>query len=336
MLLLLWLFCFSLLGFKPALAQVTLLIPARPDLVAPLTDKKDIEPKERANNKKNESLKNQPPPTKPQAQTKDPPQDNSKNDSKEAKDQPQAPLEKPKLPEIKEEIDILITMMEPIAQKCLPMDRPQAFAHLRYDHLNVDAKGQAQAERIDLLGDVEEILYLGQRAWGANVGLVHAGMYKFLLETKPWWDPNNEKFVQHFVKSMVPVYGEEVGWSENSGQPFEIIPLSRPFGILAPSEFKAQVLLNGQPLAHTLVNIERINTDGQKVPTPWHESIVVKTDLNGYFSFVANKPGWWCCKAKTKGSPLKGPDGQPKNLEIGALFWFYTDHVSETRDRKSY
>ncbi|MBQ9536868.1 MAG: DUF4198 domain-containing protein [Desulfovibrionaceae bacterium] len=304
--------CFSFLWISPLKAQVTLLIPAAPEI------NQSLEKKER------------PPVKQPQDREKKPEENKTTPASKDVP----ANKEASPAPRIQEETDVLITLMEPFAHKGLPMDRPQAFTVLRFEHGMLDAKGKLLAERRDLLGDVEEIRYLGQKAWGANVGIVAPGLYQFLLETRPLWDQSQEKFVQHFVKVMVPVYGEDSGWQEICGQHFEIVPLTRPFGLLAPTLFRGQVLLDGAPLAKAQVTLQRINTDGQKVPTPWHEKIIVQTDSLGLFAFVANKAGWWCCQAQTKGAPLKGPDGQPKDLDIGAIFWFYADHVSETRERK--
>ena len=228
--------------------------------------------------------------------------------------------------DISEEVDLLITMMHPFAHEGLPMSMPQLFAVLRHDADSRREGNRRQPERRDLLGDVEEILYLGKKAWGANVALPHPGLYQFIMETRPWWSADRERFLQHYVKAILPVYGVENGWEQPADLRFEIIPATRPFGLTSPCIFTGRVVAaGGKPMVDTDITMTRINTDGRKVPTRWHENMAARTDNNGRFAFVLNKPGWWCCEATTRGDPLKGPDGQPRELELGALLWLYVD-----------
>ncbi|MDO5484052.1 MAG: DUF4198 domain-containing protein [Desulfovibrionaceae bacterium] len=227
------------------------------------------------------------------------------------------------------EVDVLITMMRPFQHQGLPMDMPQLFAVLRYDDNTPGKDGILYPERRDLLGDVEEIRYLEQRAWGANVALNSPGLHHFILEARPWWDAARQRFVQHYVKVTLPVHGQERGWNVPAGQRLEILPLTRPFGLTAPAVFTGQAVRNGMPMAGAPVRMFRINTDKRSVPTPWHEELAARADSNGQFAFVLNLPGWWCCQATMEDVPLKGPDGQPKPLELSALFWLYVDPARE-------
>ena len=284
------------LALLPALspAQVTLLVPSEPEVGASATP---------------------PPPAEPAAKAA--PQSQSGTQGDAAASPAQAPQEP--------EVDVLITMMRPHAHQGLAMDMPQLFTVLRYDRQARDENGRLVPERHDLLGDVEEIVYLDQKAWGANVALDKAGLRQFLLEARPWWDAARDCFVQHYVKVLVPVLGQDAGWAESAGQRFEIVPSTRPFGLTAPCLFAGQALFEGRPLAQATVRFERINTDDRKAPTPWHERLEVLTDSQGRFAAVLNQPGWWSCMATTQGAPLKGPDGQNRALELGSIFWLYVD-----------
>lgn len=288
-------------------AQVTLLIPAKPDISVP----KQAQDKKEAKGSPKDAQKE--PAAKP-AQT---------NSTEPASQD----LEM-RLPSIDEENDLLITLMDPFANQGFAMDPPQSFTVLRYNREGQSKDGHLLPVRRDLLGDVEEILYKGQKAWGANVGLVHPGLFQFVLETKPWWDEKQKTFLQQSIKVMVPVYGEDAGWHESTGQRFEIVPLTRPFGLTAPQTFTGRVLLENRPLPGAQVTLYRINTDGQKVPTHWHQSLSLRSNANGEFSFTANRAGWWCAMAHLEGAPLKGADGQPKTLQLGTLFWFFVDSES--------
>lgn len=253
----------------------------------------------------------------------------AKNSAKsEARD---AALEKRTEPE---EVDILLSLMRPFLHEGVSVDMPQLFAVLRYDSDSATAEGGAGPERRDLLGDVEEIRYLDQKAWGANVALDQPGLYQFILEGRPWWDAERQTFLRQQAKVILPVHGVERGWNEAAGQSFEILPLVRPFGLCAPALFSGRVLLEGKPLQDAPVRMVRINADGASPAGSWHEDMAALSNATGEFSFVLAQPGWWCCVAMTPGAPLKGPDGELKPVERAALFWLFVEDAPAPRDNE--
>ncbi len=227
---------------------------------------------------------------------------------------------------IREELDLLIAAMDPFRHRGVPMDPLRLFTICRFDRNQSDPS--APSHREDRLGDIEEIRYLNQKAWGANVGLERPGLYHFSIETQPWWDQSEAGYVQHLVKVMVPVCGEDWGWHLPLGLRFEIVPSTRPFGLLSPALFAGKVLVNGKPAADIPVTVGRVNTENLQVPTPWHEASVVRTGADGGFAALLNRPGWWYCQASRDGAPLKGPDGQPSPLRLSTIFWLYVDDDS--------
>ena len=326
-----WVFFSCLIFATGAQAQVTLLVPSQPSVEAPAPRQKADAPAKPADTPAKQ-------PEQPTAEGKSTNGEAAQAEASARTDQPhaaaQTAAQAPVDPQIDEELDVLITMMRPFQYEGLVMDMPQMFAVLRYDSATPIKDGVAQPELRDLLGDLEEIRYLNQKAWGANVALTKPGLYQFVIEGRPWWDAAHGRYLQHYVKTTLPVYGVERGWSLPVGQRLEIVPLSRPFGLTAPAMFSGSVLMDGKPLAAASVRMARINTEKRTVPTSWHEDIAARTNSKGEFSFVLNQPGWWCCMASIPGDPLKGPDGQPKPLQMGALFWLYVDSLSsETRKR---
>lgn len=231
-----------------------------------------------------------------------------------------------------QEVDILLSMMRPFLHAGLAVDMPQLFAVLRHDSDPAAAQGGEQPERRDLLGDVEEIRYLNQRAWGANVALDKPGLYTFILEGRPWWDEDRHIFLRQQAKTVVPAHGAGRGWNEPAGQSFEIVPLTRPFGLTAPALFSGQILLDGKALATAPVRMARINANGAHTASPWQEDLAGVSNAAGEFSFVLPQPGWWCCEALAPGEPLKGPDGELKDVQRAALFWLFVEGASPARD----
>lgn len=231
-----------------------------------------------------------------------------------------------------EEVDILLSMMRPFLHEGVAVDMPQLFAVLRHDADAGATAGGGVVERRDLLGDVEEIRYLDQKAWGANVALDKPGLYQFIMEGRPWWDEARQTFLRQQAKVILPVHGVDRGWNEAAGQNFEIVPLVRPFGLSAPALFSGRILLDGKPLPDAHVRMVRINADGATPTAAWHEDVAGISNSAGEFSFVLAQPGWWCCEATTPGAPLKGPDGELKPVERAALFWLFVEGTAAARE----
>lgn len=232
------------------------------------------------------------------------------------------------------EVDILYALMDVFAYAGRPVDRPQQFAALRFDEESPQKDGELLPERSDLLGDMEEISYLGQKAWGINMALEKAGLYQFIAEGRPRWDEAGRRFVQQTAKSMLPVFGVDAGWSQPAGFNFEIVPLTRPFGLIAPALFSGRVLLGGRPLAGAPVSMRRINADRKSAGGVWQREMRAITDADGQFVFLLDRGGWWGCLASASGDPIKGPDGSSNPLELGSLIWLYVDDAPQAAGRK--
>lgn len=322
-----------LLATAPARAEVTLLIPSRTSIDAP-ADKKDAQAarpdgqarkqaREGKNAEHKDSQERKAAPAgkdgKATAETdgQTPAEGATATDSGATEGPQPAPLD--------EEVDMLISLMRPREHAALPMDMPQLFAALRYDAQTRAVNGNPQPERRDLLGDMEESLYLDVRAWGANVAIDKAGLYQFITETRPRYNAERRCFEQQYVKSILPVCGEEEGWDRRAGLRLEILPLIRPFGLVPGSCFAGMAVGPEGPLDHARVYMDRIRTEKKPARPSWQHDLEARTDDGGRFVFIPNAPGWWCCVVEVPGQPLKGPDGQPTPLTVGSVLWLYVD-----------
>ena len=225
------------------------------------------------------------------------------------------------------EVDILMTMMQPFKNQTFSMDMPQMFAELRFE------EGLGNPERKDLLSDIEEIVYQGKKAWGANIALEKPGLYQFIMETRPWWDEHKQYYIQQLCKVILPVLGVDYGWNIPAGLGFEVVPLTRPFGINAPAIFSGKVQFLGKPLPNISVKMGRINIEKKPSITHWHEEMAGITNQTGEFVFLVNQSGWWFCEAQIPGDPIKGNDGEMKPVKFGSILWFYVDSPSNERKK---
>ena len=215
-------------------------------------------------------------------------------------------------PEESRTISVSCQFMHPFEQNFMELVRPSEFGAV--------IRGQKQV----LTDKLTKIMMKGHTTWSMKYTLTRPGDYIFYMIPKPYWEPAEGKFIQHFTKVVVDAFGLEEGWDQPIGLKTEIVPLSRPYGLWAGNVFVGQVLVDGKPAAGCDVEIEYYNTDEKvKAPADVYVTQVVKTDSNGVFYYAMPMAGWWGFAALNDG-PEMMKDGKRVPVEIGAVFWVYT------------
>ena len=183
------------------------------------------------------------------------------------------------------------------------------------------------AERRDLLGDMEESLYLDTKAWGANVAIDQPGLYQFITETRPRLNAERQCFEQQYVKSILPVCGVEEGWERPAGLRLEVLPLTRPFGLTAGSSFTGKALGPDGPLTSARVYMDRIRTEKKTGPLPG--SMIWKpAPMPTASSPSPPERPLVVLRVEVPGQP-SSPDGQPTPLILGSVLWLYVDAAEQ-------
>lgn len=211
-------------------------------------------------------------------------------------------------------VDISFAFAHPFENKGMDLDWPQT----------VFVSGNNAKQ--DLKGIMLETTFLDHRSWKLTYKPTKPGVYWFVMEQVPYWEPAEDIFIVHYTKTIVSAYGNDQGWDSPIGLKTEIVPLVRPFGNYAGNIFSGQVLVDNTPMAGIEVEVELYNQEKWVAPTDAHITQVVKTDENGNFSFACPLPGWWGFSALTDAEySLKGKDGVDKKVELGAVIWVYFD-----------
>ncbi len=184
-----------------------------------------------------------------------------------------------------------------------------------------------EGKKTDLLPSLSPTKVMDHEAWKASFTAKRPGVYTFGMEPVPYWEPEENCFIIHYTKTVLAAFGDESGWDEPLGMKTEILPLTRPFGNYAGNSFTGQVLRDGAPLPNAEVEVEYYNRDARfAAPTDYHVTQVVKADANGIFTFTCPLAGWWGFAAlSTADFQMKGPDGQMKDVELGAVLWMQLD-----------
>ena len=195
-------------------------------------------------------------------------------------------------------------------QAGMTMEKPKNFSVI------VDGK------KTDLTNTLQKTQVLDKDAWMTQYKVARPGCYKFVLEPQPYWEPAEDKFIIHYSKVMVPVFGVDDDWDAPTGAKTEILPLTRPFGNYVGNVFRGQVILNGKPAPDTMVEVEFYNVDHRiKAPNDIFITQQVKTDKNGVFSYAVPWEGWWGFAALNDADFKIKKDGQDKDVELGAVLW---------------
>jgi ABC-type Co2+ transport system, periplasmic component len=207
-------------------------------------------------------------------------------------------------------IDLQLSFSHPMEMVGMPLAKPAAFT------VFMDGEGQ------DILPSLKPAKIMGHDGWKAGYTVKKPGVYQFVMQPQPYWEPAEDCFIIHYSKTVVAAFGEEEGWDEPLGLKTEILPLTRPFGNYAGNVFRGQVLLNGKPVPGAQVEVEFYNRDKKyAAPNEYMVTQVVKADSEGVFTYGVPFAGWWGFAALNTAEEKMPHEGKEKDVELGAVLW---------------
>jgi cobalt/nickel transport protein len=156
------------------------------------------------------------------------------------------------------------------------------------------------------------------------------GDYVFLLQTPPIFMEEDGEFLQDLAKVVLHVQAQK-GWDAEAQDLFEIMPLTRPYGLQPGMVFqgliKTVVLFPPRRTAPAdyLIEVERYNTVAPKeLPPDEHITRTVKTDPQGVFTTTLPEAGWWCLTAR-RDAGTRQRDGKSYPVRQRFTLWVYVD-----------
>ena len=200
-----------------------------------------------------------------------------------------------------------------------PMEWGPVMEMKKPTHFGAIANGRT----IDLMETLIPRQIAGATAYTSSFTVKEPADYLFYIDPAPYWEPAEQKMIIHYTKVVVDAYGSEDGWDASTGQPVEIMPLVRPYGLWTGNIFRGIVTHNGKPVPFAEIEVEYYNQN-KKVAIPADPFItqVIKADGQGIFAYAMPRSGWWGFAALIDGDkPLPGPDGKPVAVELGGLIW---------------
>lgn len=212
-----------------------------------------------------------------------------------------------------EAVTLLYRWGHPFEAQLFDADTPQQLIALAPD-----------GTKTDLLKSLEKDASADKLAYKLRFTPPERGDYLLLMNHAPVWMEEDSEFLQDSVKVVLHVQAQK-GWDTAAGQAFELVPLTRPYGLRAGTVFQAQVLVDGKPAPGCMVEIERRNEKAPKeLPADEHITRTAKTDPNGVVTCTLSEPGWWCVTAQRDGG-MRERDGKSYPVRRRATLWVFVD-----------
>jgi cobalt/nickel transport protein len=153
------------------------------------------------------------------------------------------------------------------------------------------------------------------------------GDYTLLVTAPPVWMEAEQEFWQDTVRVVVHVATQK-GWDAVTGRGFELVPLTRPYGLQPGMVFQAQALMEGKALPGAVVEVEHYNpAPPRELPPDEQITRRVKTDPNGVATCTLTEAGWWCVTAQRQAG-RRERQGKMYPVRQRATFWVHVDEAS--------
>jgi cobalt/nickel transport protein len=184
-----------------------------------------------------------------------------------------------------------------------------------------------------LLDTLEPIEFKGN----ANSGKAYKSTYKarrmgdhvLIVTPKPYFEKNEDAYIQQITKTVVNVAGAPTDWDTNFNLKAEIVPLTKPYAIWAGGTFTGVVMSEGKPVPFAEIEVEYLNHDVDleanamgkphvSAPQDAFVTMGIKANKDGEFTFGIPKAGWWGFAALGVGPDTKY---EGKELSQDAVIW---------------
>jgi cobalt/nickel transport protein len=156
------------------------------------------------------------------------------------------------------------------------------------------------------------------------------GDYTFILQTPPIWMEEDQEFIEDTVKVVLHVQAQK-GWDVELDRQFQIVPLTRPYGLRPGAVFQARVLAppdsaaGARRLPGAPVEIERFNAERPaKLPPDEFRTLTAKTDPGGVVTASLPEAGWWSITAQRDGG-RRAHNGKEYPVRQRATLWVWVD-----------
>ena len=193
-----------------------------------------------------------------------------------------------------------------------------------------------KGEKTDLKDTLKPITWTSLtnsgKAYEAHVKTRKMGDYIFCLIPEPYFEGEENAYIQQITKVVVNVAGLPTDWDAPVGLPTEILPLDKPYALWTGNVFRGVVLSEGKPVPNAEIEVEFMNhppvpgkNEFQKqalatAPQDAYVTLGIKANAAGEFTFGIPKAGWWGFAALGSG---QAKEYKGKELSQDAVIWVH-------------
>ncbi|MCV6608120.1 MAG: DUF4198 domain-containing protein [Campylobacterales bacterium] len=213
------------------------------------------------------------------------------------------------------------------------------FTHPFADEHTMDMAGVEsfyvvnKGKKKDLKGTLKKITFKGNhnsgKGYQSKYKAKRVGDHLFVMTPKPYFEKNENAYIQQITKMIVNVAGAPTDWDTELGLKAEIVPLTKPYGIWEHGSFTGIVKSKGKVVPYAEIEVEYLNRDVDmkrnkmgkdlvEAPQDAFVTMTIKANKDGEFTFAIPKAGWWgfCALGVGSDSSYKG-----KELSQDAVIW---------------
>jgi len=215
------------------------------------------------------------------------------------------------------EVAVSLQFMHPFEQTFMEMAQPLDFGVV------------VRGTRTSLMASLMKQSGTGHTTWLGSAPFNRPGDYIFYFIPAPYWEQAEDKYIQHYTKTVVNGFGLEEGWDEPIGLATEIVPLTRPYGLWTGNLFCGRIIAEGKPVPGGEVEIEFYNErKAVKTPAGPYVTQTLHADGEGIFCYAMPRAGWWGFAALNEAEKKMDHKGRMVPVELGAVIWV---HVRDMR-----
>ncbi|MFO8055716.1 MAG: DUF4198 domain-containing protein [bacterium] len=227
--------------------------------------------------------------------------------------------------------------------------RKTEMVHLRllwghgYEHIWFDAETPRslwalppEGERLDLMDELQKdrvraVSGKERASFKLNYPPSSRGDHILALVAGRQWDAESSEWLQDYVKTLLHVQVEK-GWSRRVGHPLEVVPLSRPYGVLPGDALRFRVLYKDKPAAALRVERELLSAkapDPAGLPSEAFIAYPARTGADGTVVFSFPSSGWYGITAIRGSGKEYEKDGHTGELIERSTLWVYVSEKPE-------
>lgn len=221
--------------------------------------------------------------------------------------------------EVNQVVNLMFAVGHPYEQEYADAPKPEKV-------VAIEPSGTVTELSESLVEGTHTVDNVTAKVWNLAYKADHSGDTVIALDSEPEFRLNNVLY-QEYLKIFVHAEESE-GWQHRTGQPLEIVPLTRPYGLEEGFVFTGRLMKGDEPVSGAEIEIEQFLTRVPRVedlpPEPLITKVVV-TDPNGVFSHTLPNPGWWICAAHVENLGEVTRDGQTYTLSPLAGIWIHVE-----------